>query len=37
MVYLTNTVMPAFRAWFYPHEPAGEAGREVATAVAGPD
>lgn len=34
MVYLTNTVMPAFRAWFYPHEPAGEAGTEAATAVA---
>jgi glutathione S-transferase len=34
MVYLANTVMPAFRAWFYPHEPAGEAGTEVATAVA---
>ena len=34
MVYLTNTVMPAFRAWFYPHEPAGEAGTEAATVVA---
>ena len=34
MVYLANTVMPAFRAWFYPHEPAGEAGTEAATAVA---
>jgi glutathione S-transferase len=34
MVYLTNTVIPAFRAWFYPHEPAGEAGAQVATAVA---
>lgn len=29
MVYLANTVMPAFRAWFYPHEPAGEAGAQV--------
>jgi glutathione S-transferase len=26
--------MPAFRAWFYPHEPAGEAGAQVATTVA---
>ncbi len=34
MVYLANTVMPAFRAWFYPYEPAGEAGTEVAAAVA---
>lgn len=34
MVYLANTVMPAFRAWFYPHEPAGEAGARAATAVA---
>jgi glutathione S-transferase len=34
MVYLANTVMPAFRAWFYPHEPAGEAGTEVVTTVA---
>lgn len=25
MLYLANTLMPAFRAWFYPHEPAGEA------------
>jgi glutathione S-transferase len=34
MVYLANTVMPAFRFWFYPHEPAGEAGAEAVTAVA---
>ena len=33
MVYLANTVMPAFRVWFYPHEPAGEAGTDAATAV----
>ena len=33
MVYLANTVMPAFRAWFYPHEPAGEEGAEAVTAV----
>jgi glutathione S-transferase len=25
MLYLANTVQPAYRAWFYPHEPAGEA------------
>jgi glutathione S-transferase len=29
-----NTLMPAFRAWFYPHEPAGEAGTDAASAVA---
>ncbi len=23
MFFLANTVQPAFRAWFYPHEPAG--------------
>ena len=34
MVYLANTVMPSFRAWFYPHEPAGEAGTAAAAAVA---
>ncbi|WP_029916169.1 glutathione S-transferase family protein [Caulobacter sp. UNC358MFTsu5.1] len=33
MVYLANTVMPAFRVWFYPHEPAGEDGAEAATAA----
>jgi len=25
MLHLANTVQPAFRAWFYPDEPAGEA------------
>src|SRR5215467_10389092 len=25
MFFLANTVQPAFRAWFYPSEPAGEA------------
>jgi glutathione S-transferase len=25
MLHLANTLQPAFRAWFYPHEPAGEA------------
>jgi glutathione S-transferase len=34
MVYLANTVMPGFRAWFYPHEPAGEAGTSAAAEVA---
>jgi len=34
MVYLANTVMPAFRAWFYPHEPAGEAGTDAVTGTA---
>jgi len=23
MVFLANTLQPAYRAWFYPHEPAG--------------
>ena len=26
MVHMTNTVQTAFRGWFYPEEPAGEAG-----------
>ncbi|HYM34480.1 MAG TPA: glutathione S-transferase family protein [Steroidobacteraceae bacterium] len=30
MLYLADTVQPAFRAWFYPHEPAGEANIEAA-------
>jgi glutathione S-transferase len=34
MVYLANTLLPAFRAWFYPHEPAGEAVSDVAQDVA---
>ncbi|CAN5407799.1 glutathione S-transferase family protein [soil metagenome] len=34
MVYLANTVMPSFRAWFYPHEPAGEAGSDAVAANA---
>lgn len=25
MCFCTSTLMPAYRAWFYPHEPAGEA------------
>lgn len=34
MVFLANTVQPAFRAWFYPHEPAGEAHAEAVQAAA---
>ena len=34
MVYLANTLLPAFRAWFYPHEPAGEGASDAAQAVA---
>lgn len=34
MVYLANTLLPSFRAWYYPHEPAGEAGAEAAQAAA---
>ena len=34
MVYLANTLMPAFRTWFYPHEPAGEAASDVVQATA---
>lgn len=34
MVYLANTLLPAFRAWFYPHEPAGEAASNVVQATA---
>ena len=34
MVYLANTVLPSFRAWYYPHELAGEAGAEAAQAAA---
>jgi glutathione S-transferase len=30
MLFLANTLQPAFRAWFYPHEPAGEAHIEAA-------
>ncbi|EJL27217.1 glutathione S-transferase [Caulobacter sp. AP07] len=34
MVYLANTLLPSFRAWFYSHEPAGEAGAQAVQAVA---
>src|SRR4051812_35705228 len=30
MVYLANTLLPSFRAWYYPHEPAGEANADAA-------
>ena len=30
MLFLANTLQPAFRAWFYPTEPAGEANVEAA-------
>ncbi len=34
MVYLANALLPSFRAWYYPHEPAGEANAEAAQAAA---
>lgn len=34
MVFLANTLLPGFRAWYYPHEPAGEANAEAAQAAA---
>jgi len=34
MLWLSNTLMPAFRAWFYPHEPAGAAHEPAAKAQA---
>ncbi len=30
MVYLANTLLPSFRAWYYPHEPAGESAGDAA-------
>jgi glutathione S-transferase len=30
MLFLANTLQPAFRAWFYPSEPAGEAHVDAA-------
>jgi glutathione S-transferase len=32
--YLANTLQPAFRAWFYPHEPAGPDQRDAVMAHA---
>jgi len=34
MVYLANALLPSFRAWYYPHEPAGEANAEATQAAA---
>lgn len=34
MVYLANTLLPSFRAWFYSHEPAGEAAADAVQAAA---
>ncbi|HEX4417025.1 MAG TPA: glutathione S-transferase family protein [Kofleriaceae bacterium] len=34
MLYFANTLQPAFRAWFYPTEPAGEAHVDAAKAAA---
>lgn len=34
MVYLANALLPSFRAWYYPHEPAGEANAEAVQAAA---
>jgi glutathione S-transferase len=34
ILHFANTVQPAFRAWFYPNEPAGEANAEAARASA---
>lgn len=34
MVYLANALLPSFRAWYYPHEPAGAANAEAAQAAA---
>ncbi len=34
MFFLANTVQPAFRAWFYPDEPAGAVNAEAVKAAA---
>jgi glutathione S-transferase len=34
MFYCANTLQPAFRAWFYPNEPAGEANVDAVKAQA---
>jgi glutathione S-transferase len=34
MLFFANTLQPAFRAWFYPTEPAGEAHADAAKAAA---
>lgn len=35
LVLMANGLQPPFRTWFYPHEPAGEASKEAAKAMAG--
>jgi glutathione S-transferase len=34
IVLMANGLQPPFRAWFYPHEPAGEAAQDAAKAAA---
>jgi glutathione S-transferase len=34
MLFFANTAQPAYRAWFYPHEPAGEASVDAVKAQA---
>jgi len=34
MFFMANTLQPAYRAWFYANEPAGEANAEAAKAAA---
>ena len=34
MFFMANTMQPAYRAWFYPSEPAGEANAEATRQVA---
>ena len=34
MFFLANTVQPAFRAWFYPHEPVGPEHADAVQAIA---
>jgi glutathione S-transferase len=34
MLFFANTLQPAYRAWFYPHEPAGETNIEAVKAQA---
>ncbi|KAF1688099.1 glutathione S-transferase [Pseudoxanthomonas broegbernensis] len=34
MCFCVYTLMPAYRGWFYPHEPAGEANADAARACA---
>lgn len=36
MFHLANAVQPLFRQWWYPHEPAGEAGAEAVRAHVAP-